>query len=427
MNAMYQHYFGLKEKPFRLTPDPRFLYLSEKHAEALDHLTYGINQGEGFMVVSGDVGTGKTTIIRSLLERLDGSKIKTAIVLNPLLEIEDLLRTILEDFGLNPQGHSKKDLIGQLNAFLLALNREGGKAVVIIDESQNLTFELLEELRSLSNLETDQEKLLQMVLVGQLELWVKLNHPNLRQFKQRISVSYRLAPLSLNEMKGYIAHRLTIAGSQGDLIFSTGALRLIYRTSKGIPRLINLVCDRTLLVLYIDQKMRVTPTQVRKALESLRGGRRSFPLFRERVFQRLAFGGAGALVLLLAALNFLWSSPRNFTTVEATVIPVEVPRIQESISSPVYSVHLASFRRQKAAEQIIERICREGLEAFGMVFDQPDTGIWYRVVVGQYEARDEAQGLADRLKENGSYPYAVVITIPQDYTKIRPEIKGPRL
>ena len=268
---MYQRYFGLKEKPFRITPDPRFLYLSEKHAEALDHLTYGISQGEGFMVISGDVGTGKTTIIRSLLERLDDSKIKTAIILNPLLEIDDLLKSILEDFGLSPKGNSKKELIDQLNSFLLSLNQEGGKAVVIIDESQNLAPDLLEELRSLSNLETDQEKLLQIVLVGQLELWNKLNDPNLRQLKQRVSVNYRLEPLSLKEMKEYIFHRLSIAGFRGEMDFSTRALRLVFRVSRGIPRLINLLCDRILLVLYLEQKMRVTPAQVRKAMESLRG------------------------------------------------------------------------------------------------------------------------------------------------------------
>ncbi|MEW6186290.1 MAG: AAA family ATPase, partial [Thermodesulfobacteriota bacterium] len=299
---MYQRYLGLKEKPFRLTPDPRFLYLSEKHGEALDHLTYGITQGEGFMVISGDVGTGKTTIIRSLLERLDGSKMKTALVLNPLLDMEDLLKTILGDFGLLPKGNSKKDLIDQLNSFLMILNREGGKAVVIIDESQNLTSELLEELRSLSNLETDQEKLIQIVLVGQLELWTKLKQPRLRQLRQRISVNYRLNPLSLKEMKGYVTHRLAVAGLEGDLTFSQGAWRMIYKHSRGVPRLINLICDRTLLGLYIDQSRRITTSQVKKALESLRGGKRFFSLWGEKSLQRTAFAGAAGVVLLIGAL-----------------------------------------------------------------------------------------------------------------------------
>src|SRR4030042_2576058 len=325
---MYQLFFGLKEKPFRITPDPRFLYLSEKHAEALDHLTYGISQGEGFMVISGDVGTGKTTIIRSLTERLDASRIKTAIVLNTLLEIEDLLKTILEDFGLSPKGNSKKELIDQLNAFLLSLTRGGIKAVVIIDESQNLTSDLLEELRSLSNLETDQEKLLQIVLVGQLELWNKLNSPALRQLKQRISVNYCLEPLSLKETKEYISHRLSIAGSRGNLVFSTRALRLSHKVSRGIPRLINLLCDRTLLVLYLDQKTQVLPGHVRKAIESLRGGQRPTSVFREIFFRRLAFGGGGGLVIFLGTLSLLWLSPRNNTTLEATIISGEAPQTQ---------------------------------------------------------------------------------------------------
>ncbi|OGP49900.1 MAG: hypothetical protein A2Y79_02875 [Deltaproteobacteria bacterium RBG_13_43_22] len=421
---MYQLFFGLKEKPFRITPDPRFLYLSEKHAEALDHLTYGISQGEGFMVISGDVGTGKTTIIRSLTERLDASRIKTAIVLNPLLEIEDLLKTILEDFGLSPKGNSKKELIDQLNAFLLSLTRGGIKAVVIIDESQNLTSDLLEELRSLSNLETDQEKLLQIVLVGQLELWNKLNSPALRQLKQRISVNYCLEPLSLKETKEYISHRLSIAGSRGNLVFSTRALRLIHKVSRGIPRLINLLCDRTLLVLYLDQKTQVLPGHVRKAIESLRGGQRPTSVFREIFFRRLAFGGVGGLVIFLGTLSLLWLSPRNNTTLEATIISGEAPKTQSSVAPVRYSVHISSFRKEKLVEQAIEKIAREGLEAFGMAVQLPDTGTWYRILVGQYETREEAQNLANRLRENGLFPYSVVTSIPQRTPINKPEIKG---
>ena len=424
---MYQRFFGLKEKPFRITPDPRFLYLSEKHAEALDHLTYGITQGEGFMVISGDVGTGKTTIIRSLLERLDDSKIKTAIVLNPLMEIDDLLKSILEDFGLSPKGNSKKDLIDQLNVFLLSLNREEGKAVVIIDESQNLAPDLLEELRSLSNLETDQEKLLQIVLVGQLELWKKMNRPNLRQLKQRISVNYRLEPLSLQEMKGYIFHRLSIAGSRGELEFSTGALRLVFKFSGGIPRLINLLCDRILLVLYLAQKMRVTPAHVRKAIESLKGGKRPFSFFGETFSRRLAFGGIGGLLIFLGTLSLLSLSPRNNSTLEATAISGEVPKIQSSFSSLNYSVHLSSYKKKQLADRAIARISQKGLEAFGIVVEQPDTGIWYRIFAGQYETREEAQSLADRLRETGLFPYAVVSAIPLGNPKIKPDIKGPTL
>jgi general secretion pathway protein A len=424
---MYERYFGLKEKPFRITPDPHFLYLSENHAEALDHLYYGITQGEGFMVISGDVGTGKTTIIRSLLERLDDPKIQTAIVLNPLLDIDDLLKVILEDFGLIPKGFTKKELIDQLNSFLLSLNHKGGKAVVIIDESQNLAPDILEELRSLSNLETAREKLLQIVLVGQLELWNKLNSPNLRQLKQRISVSYRLEPLSLKEMKGYIRHRLTIAGFRGELEFSNRALRLIHKISRGIPRLINLLCDRTLLVLYLEQKMKVLPAHIRKAIESLRGGKRSFSFSGEKLFRRLAFGGIGGLIFFIGTLILLWLPPKNQTTLEATIISGETPKVQSVSPSLLYSVHISSFKKKKMAEQAVEKIQQEGLEAFQIEVQLPETGPWYRILVGQYDNKEEAQSLANRLRENGLFPFSVVTTIPQEKTLVKTVSQRSRL
>ncbi|MBA4394179.1 MAG: hypothetical protein C0407_11555 [Desulfobacca sp.] len=423
---MYERYFKLKEKPFRITPDPHFLYLSEKHAEALDHLYYGITQGEGFMVISGDVGTGKTTIIRSLLERLDDPKIQTAIVLNPLLDIDDLLKAILEDFGLTPKGTSKKELIDQLNLFLLSINQKAGKAVVIIDESQNLAPDILEELRSLSNLETAQEKLLQIVLVGQLELWDKLNSPNLRQLKQRISVNYRLEPLSLKEMKGYISHRLTIAGFRGVLDFSPNALRLIFKVSKGIPRLINLLCDRTLLVLYLEQKMKVTSAHIQKALESLRGGKRPFSFFKGKLLRRLVLVGGGGLVLFIVTLGLLWLPPRNQTTLEATLISGETPKIQR-VPSLMYSVHISSFKKKIMAEQAVEKIRQEGLEAFEIVIQLPETGPWFRILVGQYDNKEEAQTLADRLRESGLFPFAVVTTLPLEKTLVKIENRRPNL
>jgi putative secretion ATPase (PEP-CTERM system associated) len=410
---MYERYFGLKEKPFRLTPDPRFLYLSEKHAEALDHLYYGISQGEGFMVISGDVGTGKTTIIRSLLDRLNDPKIETALILNPLLEIDELLKSILEDFGLTPQGKSKKDLIDQLNAFLLSLNQDGKKGVVIIDESQNLAPDLLEELRSLSNLETHEEKLLQIVLVGQLELWNKLNHYNLRQLKQRISVSYRLEPLLLKEIEGYIQHRLSVAGFRGSLGFSFWAMRLIYRVTGGIPRLINLLCDRILLVLYLEQKMQVNTSHVRKAIESLKGGKGPSFSWRSRTVRRLAYATLGGLFLFVGTLSFLWLSPRNNTALEATIISGDSANNRFSIPDLTFSVHVASFKKKETALKEVKKIQQEGLEAFEMPIKLPETDTWYRVLVGQYETREEALSLAKRLKERGLFPFYTVTSIHQ--------------
>lgn len=423
---MYEKYFGLKEKPFRITPDPRFLYLSEKHGEALDHLIYGIRQGEGFMVITGDVGTGKTTVVRSLLEQLDGQQIKTAVVLNPLLDLEELLKTVLEDFGLSPRGNHRKELIDQLNSFLLSLNREGKQAVVIIDEAQNLTPQLLEELRSLSNLETDQEKLLQIVLVGQLELWKQLNRPELRQLQQRISVRYRIGPLSFQETKAYIAHRLQVAGAGEAIIFSGRALRRIYRLSGGIPRLINLICDRTLLVLFTEQKKEAGPAQVRKALESLRGGHKVLFFFGNREWRLWTVGSLALVLLLVGAGYFLGFPSQKFSAVEATVVPLEGSVAKDPSPQVFYTVHLASFRKQKTAEQVIEKVCRKGLEAFGIVYEHPETGKWYRVVAGQFAGKGEALSLAERLRKDGSFPLALVIPIPANTHPFPSEKKGQR-
>ena len=424
---MYERYFGLNEKPFRITPDPRFLYLSEKHGEALDHLYYGISQGEGFMVISGDVGTGKTTIIRSLLERLNESEIETAVILNPLLGIEELLRAVLEDFGLTPREPNKKDLIDQLNAFLLSLNQDGKKAVVIIDEAQNMSPDLLEELRSLSNLETFQEKLLQIVLVGQLELWNKLNQYNLRQLKQRISVSYRLEPLSLKEIRGYIAHRLSVAGFRGTLGFSSWAMRLIYKVTGGIPRLVNLLCDRTLLVLYLEQEMRVKTAQVRKAIASLKGGKSRAWNWNSRTVRHVVYGTLGGIFLFLITLSLLWLSPKTNTALEATIISGDGANRQLTASGLTYSVHVASYKKKETAAREVKRIQQEGLEAFEMPVKLTEPDPWYRILVGHYETREEAQSLARRLKEKGIFPFAVVTTIARERgpARINPQEAHP--
>jgi general secretion pathway protein A len=325
---MYLKYFGIREKPFSITPDPRYLFLGEKHREALDHLIYGIHQGEGFMVITGDIGTGKTTLVRNLMERLEDQKTPSALILNPFLSPEELLLTILEDFGLQRKGQTKKALIDQLNTFLLDLNRRGKSAVLIVDEAQNLSDELLEELRILSNLETDKEKLLQIILVGQLELWDKLYQPKLRQLRQRISIRYAIGPLSLDETRRYIQHRLMVAGSYGELEFTPRAIRLVYEVSRGTPRLINLICDRALLAAYTDQEVVVTYAKVKRALESLRGGK---PLKRRRSFawkpliRRMALVGAASMAVLGLILS-LWFPP-ELNRMEPAVVSMDTPAV----------------------------------------------------------------------------------------------------
>jgi type II secretory pathway predicted ATPase ExeA len=274
---MYEQYYGLNEKPFNLTPDPKYLYRSQSHAGAFELLQYAIQRREGFVAITGDIGTGKTTLCRALLEQIDRRTI-TALVLNPFLSEGDLLKRILQDFGVVSReeakagrfaGASKQELIDTLYDFLLGLIPRDESAVLIIDEAQNLPLEVLEQIRILSNLETDKEKLLQIILVGQLNLHQLLRSPALRQLDQRISIRYELKPLEAEAVAAYVRHRLTIAGGSGSVTFSSKALSLVHKLSGGIPRLINLVCDRALLAGFSEQASRITPEMVRHAAASL--------------------------------------------------------------------------------------------------------------------------------------------------------------
>src|SRR5688572_30599079 len=261
---MYEEYYGFAEKPFSLTPDPKFLFRSESHASGFDLLQYAIRRREGFVVITGDIGTGKTTLCRALLEQTD-RKTFTALLLNPFLSEEDLLKATLQDLGVLSRNDerfagkapSKQDLIQTLHDFLLSLVPLGARAVLIIDEAQNLPLQILEQIRILSNLETDKEKLLQIILVGQLNLVPLLRSPELRQLDQRISIRYELKPLAGDEVNAYVAHRLAIANGTRQVTFTPKALDLVQQYSNGIPRLINLLCDRSLLGAYSAQTARV--------------------------------------------------------------------------------------------------------------------------------------------------------------------------
>jgi general secretion pathway protein A len=263
---MYLTFFGLAEKPFAITPDPRYLYLSARHADALAHLVYGINEAGGFIQLTGEVGTGKTTTIRSLLARAPKNA-EIALILNPRLSPDEFLRSLCEELGLGMNDSAEnnhKELVDMLNRYLLRMHAQGRRVVLIVDEAQNLSPEVLEQIRLLTNLETETQKLLQIILIGQPELRALLAREDLRQLAQRITGRYHLDPLSREESAAYVRHRLRVAGATAE-IFTRAALREVYRVSGGIPRVINIVCDRALLGAY-TQDLHAVPAQlVRRA------------------------------------------------------------------------------------------------------------------------------------------------------------------
>ncbi len=271
---MYTRFFGLSEKPFAITPDPRYLYLSERHAEALAHLLYGINEAGGFIQLTGEVGTGKTTIVRTLLSRVPHHA-DVALILNPRITPVEFLLTICEELGLGldeADRDSVKQMVDALNRRLLSAHADGRRIVVIVDEAQNLSAEVLEQVRLLTNLETATQKLLQIILIGQPELRELLDRTDLRQLAQRITGRYHLKPLSREETQQYVRHRLRVAGASGD-IFTPAALREAHRVSSGIPRVINVCCDRALLGAYTQEIRKLTPALVRRAAGEVYGRR----------------------------------------------------------------------------------------------------------------------------------------------------------
>ena len=266
---MYNEFYGFQEAPFNITPDPRFLFFSDRHREAYNHILFGLRERKGFIQITGEVGAGKTTVCRALLEEL-GPNYRTALILNPCLTGDQLLRTILIELGLEPSD-DRVTALQRLNQYLLDQLAEGNDVVLLIDEAQDLSPDLLEQIRLLSNLETDQRKLLQIVLLGQPELREKLDDPRLRQLRQRITVRYHLAPLDRREMERYIQHRLQVVGANGRPSFNRWALGSIYRYSGGVPRLVNAVCDKALLCGYVEGDDRLTWKHVRRAIRELEG------------------------------------------------------------------------------------------------------------------------------------------------------------
>ena len=298
---MYTSFFGLIEKPFAITPDPRYLYLSERHAEALAHLLYGINEAGGFIQLTGEVGTGKTTIVRTLLSRVP-QHADVAVILNPRVTATEFLLTICEELGLGldeADRSSAKEMVDALNRRLLAAHSDGRRVIVIVDEAQNLSADVLEQVRLLTNLETATHKLLQIILIGQPELRELLARNELRQLAQRITGRYHLDPLSREETTAYVRHRLRVAGATTDIL-SPWALREAFRLSRGVPRVINVLSDRALLGAYSLDRHRVTGSLVRRAAAEVFG--RGFGAYW------LPWAAAAAVAALLAVIAAsLWA------------------------------------------------------------------------------------------------------------------------
>jgi len=259
---MYKRFFGLRENPFNVNPDPHYLFLTQRTQEAMAGLTYGIQNRKGIILLTGEVGTGKTTLLNKLLDWLRQERAATAFIFNTQLNVSELFDCLMADFGIPCESRAKSNVLMRLNRWLLERYRAGELAVLVVDEAQNLSPELLEEIRLLTNMETSTEKLLQIVLSGQPELEEKLKHPQLRQLRQRITVRCKTGPLSLAETHRYIAERLHMAGANGQPIFSPGAIESVYTYARGIPRVVNVLCEHTLINAYVDQQRPVTASLV---------------------------------------------------------------------------------------------------------------------------------------------------------------------
>jgi general secretion pathway protein A len=420
---LYEEFYGLKEKPFNLTPDPKFLFLSSRHREALEHLAYGVANKEGFLLITGDIGTGKTTLCRAFLER-SNRNLKTAAIFNSFLTEEELLESILLDFGFPSKGRSRKERMDALNKFLIYQHSQGGNAVLVIDEAQNLSISVLEQIRMLSNLETEREKLLQIVLIGQVELREKIMLPQLRQLEQRISVRYHLQPLSKSEVSKYIYHRLMVAGSEGRINFSRGALRNIYRSSKGIPRLINLICDRALLNGYVKGKYTITTPMVLQAIKSLRGEEKSLSLPSKI---KLAIS-LGAILFFLLGLGFFLSTIFHDKLVghlkalfptspiqkpSSSEAPKPTPKVEAYKFDPSfpYIILVSSFPTEELAVEAMRKLEPFSEPKHISKISMPEKGVSYQVLIGRFRTQSEAYDLLIKLKAKTGFDNAKIMEV----------------
>ena len=333
---MYQEFFGISDKPFQITPDPRFLYLTQRHRDGLAHLLYGADEAGGFILLTGEVGTGKTMLCRSVLEQLP-EHVNVALILNPRQNSKELLASICDELNIpyRKSTNSLKYLVDRLNLYLLKKHAQGKRTVLVIDEAQNLSAEVLEQIRLLTNLEVSTQKLLQIILIGQPELQAILARPELRQLTQRITARFHLTPLSLEETASYVRHRLQIVGFKGEL-FNKGAMSMVHRLSGGIPRLINNVCERAMMGAYGENVHRIDKSLVRKA-----AGEVLQPVERFQPAQWITGGAAlatGTVAVLLAVWGFFpRTSPESYANVEQASVNTASTDKEITMAAPLVS------------------------------------------------------------------------------------------
>ena len=417
---MYEEFYGLKEKPFNLTPDSRFFFLSDNHRGAFEHLLYGIKEREGFILITGEVGAGKTTLCRALLNKIESSATDSALILNPMFSGQELLQCILSDFGIQSKATTKKELLDDLNQFLLSQQAANRNSILIIDEAQNLPLPVLEEVRILSNLETEKEKLLQIILMGQIELKEKLSLSRLRQLNQRISIRYHLQPLGKEEVPRYIQHRLTVAGSSGDIHFTSGALREIYYYSQGIPRLINLASDRALLAGYAEQSRQIQRQTVIKGLKSLEGEEVSPS--RGVLRQRLTLGLAGLLIFFLGlfvATLFLDPDRVLFKNRSRSSPPSTEAEAQQERPRGIsfYTLQLGSYKTEEEALEVAERVKATGYPLFLAKADASDGASRHRLYLGKFTQKADAEEVERIFKKVEGFSKAQVVLTSTQLSK----------
>jgi general secretion pathway protein A len=429
---VYLDFYNLDESPFSITPDPEFLFYSATHQNAINKLLYGINSRMGFLLLVGEVGTGKTTICRSLLDSL-ADKASTVYIINPSLSGTELISSILDDLDIDyPKKASKKELIDALNNFFLSADNDR-PVVIIIDDAQTMNIESLEDMRLLSNLETDKEKLLQILLVGQPELMTQLSKPEIRQLKQRVALTCRLESLTRTEVEGYITRRLFIAGDKGHIRFKSDAIRRIFTLSKGTPRLINRICDYALTAGYVADTHEISQGHVKKAVKELKGlwegdtgaissasGKRKWLIIL--ALMSLVYSGIVMAVWYMAP-RFISSAPtaESLPVTEPTPIPVSMAKQQasqlgaplgnmtqaapESQATPpiettailpddqndTYIIRVASFRTLKRVEKATAQLKKNGIPSYWKFVDLGVKGQWYGLYTGSFKTLEEAK------------------------------------